>query len=143
MPVVGAHDFGYNSSYIPCLGLYPDWRGCPAGLLTFGVQSDGGIKGCLSTPDSLVEGNVREKSIVEIWNDPNSFSYNRRFKIEALGEYCKGCKFGESCMGGCTSKSTAITGKLHNDPWCFYRLEQEYLKKGKDPRILDDLISDQ
>jgi radical SAM protein with 4Fe4S-binding SPASM domain len=140
MPVAGAHDLGYNSQYMPCLGLYPDWRGCPAGILTFGVRSNGGIIGCLSCSDKYLEGNIREKSLFDIWNDTNSFSYNRNFKENDLGVNCKDCKFGISCKGGCSSQSTARTGQLHNDPLCFYKIEQEYLKKGEDPQKLDKII---
>ena len=142
MPVAGAHDLGYNSQYMPCLGLYPDWRGCPAGLLSFGIRSNGGIIGCLSCSDKYIEGNVREQSIVDIWNDPNAFAYNRKFKKEHLGENCRDCKYGESCMGGCESQSTSRTGVLHNDPLCFYKIEQKFLKNGNDPSELATLIPD-
>ena len=48
-------------------------------------------------------------------------------KIKDLGENCKGCKFGETCKGGCTTRSYSLTGKIHNDPLCFYRYEQKIL----------------
>lgn len=136
VPVIGAHDLGYNSIFIPCLGLYSEWRGCPAGLCAFGIQSDGGIKGCLATPDSLIEGNIRKQSIKDIWNNPNSFKYNRQFNEKNLGEYCQNCKHGKTCRGGCISKSTSLTGKLHNDPWCFFRIEKKLEENGKDPKTL-------
>jgi radical SAM protein with 4Fe4S-binding SPASM domain len=125
MPVIGAHCFGYFSKNIPSIAIYPEWRGCQAGVSIFGIQSDGGIKGCLSTPDEYTEGNIREKSIIDFWNDPNSFSYNRNFKQKDLGPLCKSCEYWEKCKGGCMSTSTAFTGKPHNSPYCFYRFEKK------------------
>jgi len=125
MPVIGAHCLGYYSSKIPELGILPEWIGCQAGVSICSVQSDGFVKGCLSTPDEFIEGNIRERSIIDFWNDPNSFKYNRQFKKEDLGENCKDCKYGEKCRGGCISMSAAYTGKPFNSPFCFYRIEKE------------------
>ena len=129
MPVIGAHCLGYFSENIPELGILPNWIGCQAGISIISIQSDGGVKGCLSTPDEYIEGNIRTRSIIDIWNDPNAFSYNRKFKKEDLGPLCKDCKHGETCRGGCISMSTAYTGKPFNTPLCFYRIEQKSLKK--------------
>jgi len=126
LPVIGAHCFGYNSKFIPSLGIFSDWIGCQAGISVVSIQSDGGIKGCLSTPDTYIEGNIRNKSIIDFWNDPNAFSYSRKFKKENLGKLCKDCKYGETCKGGCMSMSTACTGEPHNNPYCFYRIEEKY-----------------
>lgn len=127
MPVIGAHCFGYFSKNIPNIAIYPDWIGCQAGISIFGIQSDGGIKGCLSIPDEYTEGNIRKRSIIDFWNDPSSFSYNRNFKNKSLGPLCIDCRHGEKCKGGCMSTSTAFTSKPHNSPYCFYRYEE---KKG-------------
>ena len=131
LPVIGAHSFGFFSDHIPVLGLSPDWIGCQAGISLISIMSNGGIKGCLSTPDKYIEGNIRETSVIDIWNDPNAFSYNRNFKTDELGKYCKDCKFGEQCKGGCMSMSTACTDKVHNDPFCFHRFEKEGIIKIK------------
>ncbi|OYT56733.1 radical SAM protein [Euryarchaeota archaeon ex4484_162] len=123
--IVGAHNFGFHSKYIPNLSLYPEWNGCYAGKTVLGIQSNGNIKGCLALPDEFIEGNIRERSVVDIWNDPDAFTYNRKFKVEDLGENCRGCKYGETCKGGCMTRSVTITGKTHNDPSCFYRFEKQ------------------
>lgn len=52
---------------------------------------------------SFIEGNLREKSLYEIWNDPNAFSYNRQFKMEQLSGKCKTCDVRGKCAGGCRS----------------------------------------
>lgn len=129
LPVIGAHCCGYYSSYIPNLSLSPQWRGCQAGLTVLSIKSNGDVIGCLATPDEYIEGNIRDRSIVEIWNDPDCFAYNRKFKKEYLGENCKGCRYGELCRGGCMGMSTSLTGKPHNDPYCFYKIEQELTEK--------------
>jgi radical SAM protein with 4Fe4S-binding SPASM domain len=128
MPVIGAHCLGYYSDKIPELGILPKWIGCQGGISIISIQSDGGIKGCLSTPDEYIEGNIRNKDIKEIWNDPNAFAYNRQFKKEDLGPNCRDCEYGETCRGGCMSMSTAYTGIPFNTPLCFHRIEQKQKK---------------
>ena len=126
--IVGAHNFGFHSDFIRDLSSYPEWNGCYAGKTVLGIQSNGNIKGCLAMSDKHIEDNIRKRSIVDIWKDPNAFAYNRQFKIEDLGENCKGCKYGSTCKGGCATRSSSLTGKMHNDPICFYRIEQKMLK---------------
>jgi radical SAM protein with 4Fe4S-binding SPASM domain len=130
LPVIGAHCFGYHSHYIPCLGLSPRWTGCQAGLSILSIKSNGDITGCLSTPSTYVEANIRKKSIIDIWNDPEAFAYNRKFTKENLGENCKGCTFGETCKGGCLGMSTAFTTTPHNDPYCFHTIEAGFCDEG-------------
>jgi sulfatase maturation enzyme AslB (radical SAM superfamily) len=76
-----------------------------------------------------VEGNIKERNLKEIWNNPGSFSYNRNFKMEDAGENCAGCGYLSSCRGGCSEMSWMKTGKLHNDLYCFYRIEEELMKE--------------
>ena len=107
------------------------WNGCSAGIHVIGVDSDGGIRGCLSirAPDAI-EGNIRKQSLKEIWENPNNFSYNRKFNIENLKGGCKGCEHGAQCRGGCQSSSTAFYGEFNKAPLCNYRFE-EGVKNGK------------
>ena len=97
-----------------------EWKGCGAGMASCGITSNGKIKGCLSFPDSLVEGDLRERSLWDIWFDERSFRFNRHFTTENLGRNCAGCKFGEQCRGGCCIMSYASTAQMHNDPYCFH-----------------------
>jgi len=126
LPIMGAHNFGYHSRILPSIMVLP-WIGCQAGLTALGVQSDGGIKGCLSLPDEFIEGNILNRGISEIWNDPNSFLYNRNFKKEELGEKCKECKYGKKCKGGCLTVSYSLTAKNHSDPYCLRLIEKEMI----------------
>jgi len=126
LPVMGAHNFGYHSKILPNIMLLP-WIGCQAGLTTLGIQSDGSIKGCLSLPDNFIEGNIRKKSVIKIWNDTNSFSYNRNFKKDDLTGKCRNCKHGKRCRGGCLTVSKSLTEKNHGDPYCLRLIEDEIL----------------
>jgi radical SAM protein with 4Fe4S-binding SPASM domain len=123
LPVAGAHDFGYYSSIMPNVQLQ-EWRGCQAGITNLGIQSDGNIKGCLALPDGFVEGNIREKSIVDIWNDPKSFPYNRGFRRDLLSGFCRRCRHSTVCKGGCMSVAFNFNNKRDN-PFCFHRIEKE------------------
>jgi radical SAM protein with 4Fe4S-binding SPASM domain len=126
LPVIGAHCLGYHSQHLPSLGLSPRWTGCQAGLSILSIKSNGDVIGCLSTPETYIEGNVREKSIADIWNDPEAFPYNRKFSQKDLGEHCRGCTFGGTCKGGCLGMSTSFTAAPHNDPYCFHTIEADF-----------------
>jgi len=124
LPVIGAHCYGYYSKILPGCS----WEGCSAGITSIGITSDGGIVGCLSMGnDRFIEGNIREKSLKEIWENPNSFSYNRKFDKNQLGPNCKDCKYGAICKGGCNAMSYILTGQFHNDPYCFYAIERNII----------------
>ena len=117
-----------------CIGYYSPilskdlyatkWKGCQAGLRVLGIESDGTIKGCLSLHgEGYTEGNIREHSLNEIWNDKNNFRYNRRFSPDLLTGICKGCKWGAICRGGCTEKALTCTGSPYESPYCLYNYE--------------------
>ena len=101
------------------------WVGCRAGLEVLGIESHGDVKGCLSLPSGLnqrsdfVEGNLRRRRLPEIWNDPDAFAYNRKFRVEDLRGACAGCEYGEVCRGGCTWTSVAHSGHPHDFPHCY------------------------
>ncbi len=101
------------------------WRGCPAGLVTCGITSDGWVKGCLSLPDGLVEGDLRQTDLWDIWFNPSSFAYTRQSAPETLGANCSSCAKAAQCKGGCSANSYAVTGQFHNDPYCHYRLSSQ------------------
>jgi len=128
MPITGAHCMGYHSSVLPNL-MIGTWKGCYAGMNVLGIQSNGGIKGCLSLPDNFIEGNIKEISISEVWNRSNAFGYNRNFRKDDLKDYCRECRYGSSCRGGCISSSISLAGKTHCNPYCLNRIEKEMIIK--------------
>jgi radical SAM protein with 4Fe4S-binding SPASM domain len=101
------------------------WLGCGAGIVTCGITADGKIKGCLSMPDELIEGDLRRKSLWEIWFNSDAFAYNRSFTTESLGSNCESCEKAMECKGGCSSSSYAMSGSFHNDPFCFHRINNQ------------------
>jgi len=123
-----ADDMGYFSSI--CKYINPCWQGCQAGLRSIGIESDGTIKGCLSLypevidkEDPFAEGNIREKSLREIWENKDGFSYNRKFDRRKVRGFCRTCKFLDLCRCGCSEVSYYATGSRYENPYCLYRLE--------------------
>jgi len=106
---------------------YTEWRGCQAGMRVLGIESDGTIKGCLSLHgDEFIEGNIRERSLADIWNDKNNFKLNRRFSPDKLKGICQKCKWGSICRGGCSEKATSYTGSRFESPYCLYQYEKAH-----------------
>lgn len=124
MPVVGAHDLGFNSMILDNVSLAPEWTGCQAGISVLGIQSNGNLKGCLSMDDSTIEGNLRNRDIYDVWNSEAAFSYSRKFTLGDAGQNCADCDHLEKCKGGCNEMSLMKTGRLHNDPYCFNAIER-------------------
>lgn len=93
--------------------------GCRAGLTSIGIDSAGNVRGCESMYDeSFIEGNLREKSLYEIWNDTDAFSYNRKFTMKQLTGKCKSCEHGSQCAGGCRSYNYFTHGKMYDSLFC-------------------------
>jgi len=121
--IMEADCIGYYSKLSPKMHC-KSWRGCQAGLVVMGIESDGAIKGCLSLHgDKFIEGNIREKSLYDIWTNKDGFVYNRRFSPDLLTGICKGCKWGSICRGGCSEKADTFTGTPYESPFCLYRYE--------------------
>ncbi len=95
------------------------YRGCSAGLDAVGIDSVGNVRGCESMYDERFnEGNLRERSLREIWEDPDAFAYNRKFTPELLSGACAACKMGPFCAGGCRSYNWFVHHKLYEAPRC-------------------------
>ena len=125
LSITEADDMGYFSKLTPKMAI-KHWNGCNAGINTIGIESDGSVKGCLSMQEDIyIEGNIREKSLREIWENKDGFKYNRRFNPKDLDGICKDCKYGCICRGGCSEKAKSYTGKLHCQPFCLYDIEKK------------------
>jgi radical SAM protein with 4Fe4S-binding SPASM domain len=121
-------DIGYFGNPEPDLrdadANLPFWIGCRAGCQVIGIESGGDVKGCLSLPSSMlgerrfVEGNVRKQSLREIWNRADAFAYNRLFKEDQLGGFCRVCRYRDVCRGGCSWATYAQGGGGNEN--CFY-----------------------
>jgi radical SAM protein with 4Fe4S-binding SPASM domain len=125
--IYAGHNIGYfgtpESSLRGADIELPFWLGCRAGCQVIGIESGGDVKGCLSLPSSVhgekrfVEGNLKEKSLAEIWNRRDAFAYNRMFKEEQLFGFCRVCRFRDVCRGGC---SWATYARGCGNENCFY-----------------------
>ena len=137
-------DVGENIGYFGCKGTElldgMPYLGCFAGVRAVGIESNGNIKGCLSMQPQFIEGNIRDKSFAEIWNDPDAFAYNRKFKRESADGFCRECKYLPLCRGGCATTSVSATGKRADNPYCIYRFEHaQGIKANDDPRLVEIL----
>ena len=95
------------------------FRGCRAGLTTIGIDSVGNVRGCESMYDDyFIEGNLRESSLYDIWNNPDGFSYNRKFTPEKLQGNCNSCEHSLICAGGCRSYNYFSHKKMYESLYC-------------------------
>ena len=95
------------------------FEGCAAGLTTIGIDSVGNVRGCESMYDErFIEGNLRGRTLKDIWTAPDAFAYNRRFTRKMLTGACKTCPHGEICAGGCRSYNYFTTGRLYENCLC-------------------------
>lgn len=100
------------------------WRGCNAGVSSFGLLHDGDIVGCTSIRDKkYVEGNIKNQTLREIWENPNSFTWRRNFKPQDLSGNCKKCEHASECLGGCfNTRFTMNNSFCSENKYCTYNL---------------------
>lgn len=123
-PIGIADNIGYYTQLEGYLrgraGAY--FRGCRAGLSSIGIDSVGNVRGCESMyDDTFIEGNLRKRTLSEIWNDPEAFAYNRQFTMDRLSGKCAECAWAAKCAGGCRSYNYFTDGKLYESPYCARR----------------------
>lgn len=122
-PMGIADNIGYYTENEPRLrgrrmGFAP-FTGCRAGLTSIGIDSVGNVRGCESMYDErFIEGNLRERSLKDIWEDPDAFAYNRRFDRGLLTGSCASCPEAGRCAAGCRSYNYFVHGKLYEAPRC-------------------------
>lgn len=97
-------------------GLDKTTRGCLAGMAFCFVSHVGNVFPCGYL--ELNCGNIRDKSIEDIWTNAEPFVTLRNFK-NYRGK-CGTCKFVGVC-GGCRARAYAATGDyLRDEPLCLY-----------------------
>lgn len=117
LPILLADNLGYYQLRGNGEMLQP-FAGCAAGLRVVGLDSEGNVRGCESLYDPrFIEGNLQERSLREIWEDPEAFAYNRRFHTGLLTGACARCIHGPICAGGCRSFN-AFHGALYENANC-------------------------
>ena len=88
--------------------------GCPAGILTCGINQRGDVIPC-SFFTELIAGNAVRDGFREIWEHSPLFNELRQRDQD---ETCSRCHFSSTC-GGCRARSYGMYGELHRtDPLC-------------------------
>jgi len=87
---------------------------CLGGITECGVTASGDIVGCRLLP-ALVEANVAERSLGDVWRDETSFA---EFRGSPVPPGCAGCTVSASCRGGCKAISQGTALRPARDPRC-------------------------
>ncbi len=97
--------------YIEELGF-----GCFAGKESICIDALGNVRACSHFPKEYIAGNIRENSLLEIWN--NSSQLNLFRDLEGNID-CNSCKVYDKCRGGCRYRAY-LNGDINGkDPYCF------------------------
>lgn len=110
-------------------GRRPLWKGCGAGLGTFGITSRGDVKGCAILPDEFVTGSLTERSLQDLWQDEASFPYTRQWTPAMLAGDCARCGLAERCRGGCPAVAYGATGAFGANPYCLRLVRRTNVQK--------------
>lgn len=106
----------YRLLYEEGLDISEGTRGCLAGRHYMRIDPEGDVTPCPYMPVRV--GNIREGSLVNIWEDASPLNLLRR------GDYkgrCGICEYIDVC-GGCRARALAEKGDLmEEDPLCVYR----------------------
>jgi radical SAM protein with 4Fe4S-binding SPASM domain len=109
---------------------------CGAGRATLGIEADGTIKGCPSLPsEAWTGGNIRDQSLLDIWERGTAMRYTRDRTVDDLWGYCRDCYYADTCRAGCTWTAFVLFGKAGNNPYCHHRA-LEHQRMGKRERVV-------
>ena len=118
-----ANNLGYYGPWEHVLRPVP-WQGCAAGIGVLGIEANGDIKGCPSLPSApYVGGNVRDRSLREIWEQAAELRFARERGTSELWGHCKDCYYAPVCRAGCSWTSHTLLGRRGNMPYCHHRAE--------------------
>ena len=97
-------------------GMQAMTRGCLAGSGFFFISHVGRVQGCGYL--DVDAGNVKEQSLVDIWNNSKVFRDLRDLSL--LKGKCGICEYQNVC-GGCRARAYEATGDyLQAEPYCIY-----------------------
>jgi len=93
------------------------FTGCRGGISAVGIEANGNVKPCLSMQknEGFIGGNIRQRSLKEIWSDPDFAAVNR--KERELAGRCAACGHKGVCRGGCVGTAMAFDS-LADYPFC-------------------------
>ena len=122
--IMTGDSIGYYSEHEEKIRKKGIWNGCQGGKSSLGIRSNGDITICLSLQETETELNLRDRSLKEIWNDPNSFECNRRIDFSKLSRTCQECDFVELCKGGCRFLNQSYNNNLLLNTMCLRELSK-------------------
>jgi len=103
---------------------------CTAGINSISIDSDGSVYPCQAAMfGEFYVGNVRERSLKDIWEDPGSFKRWRDTTVQAIPK-CSACQWRMYCGGGCRMHAYTKHGKIcAPDTFCdlYFKLYEEGL----------------
>lgn len=100
---------------------HTDFYGCDAGIFSAQLNPDGGVVTiCVSSPSDAA-GNVKERSLADIWQDRSSFKELREFDPNLLEGYCGKCDRRDTCKGGDMNVRLVFGGIYAENKFCAYR----------------------
>lgn len=93
-------------------------QGCIFGEYLY-IQTNGDVRPCMFSPKSLTFGNVRKKSLPQIWREMQESRLLQDIRKAALRKGpCASCKYFDECRG-CASRIFAYGGDYFlSDPAC-------------------------
>ena len=90
-----------------------DYHDCIAGVGLLYLGPNGDVYPCTSLLDERFRvGNVRDRSLEAIWDDPRMTEMARYPRANIQG-YCRDCRAFERCRGACRGITYAYTGDLN------------------------------
>lgn len=90
--------------------------GCSIGLNILYIAQDGSVLLCPCLP--VLCGNVKERTVQDIWRNAEAFSVARSLRSNLQGK-CGTCKYKFQC-GGCRASAYYLTGSIcGEDPGCW------------------------
>lgn len=97
---------------------------CNAGISRCLIGPDGKVVPCpgFKQNSRFIAGNIKNESLVKIWNESPVFQKFRKFDYTQIGEPCNDCKYLHQCRGGCIAqKALIMDGDIYSspDPSCF------------------------
>jgi radical SAM protein with 4Fe4S-binding SPASM domain len=94
---VNLSEEGYWGPQWECV-VRDDFHYCSSGILTGTILHDGRVTGCPSVSRSFIEGDIRERSFVDIWQ--SGFSRYREDRKSTFAHQCGDCEHWILCEGG-------------------------------------------
>ena len=95
---------------------------CKAGISRCVIRPDGDVVPCPAFKDTkeLIVGNVKQDSLINIWNTSAIFKALRKKECVKIKGACSSCSFWAICKGRCPAQRLLFYGAFDSgpDPYC-------------------------